>query len=74
MTCLNDIQIQALADGEGPAEASRHAHECDACGARLRERARTMTAIRHAIDVPVAVPPHLARTIEDAFRLKAEAT
>ncbi|HVD93509.1 MAG TPA: hypothetical protein VNC21_14540 [Vicinamibacterales bacterium] len=74
MTCLNDIQIQALADGESTSEAARHAAECAACGARLRERERTMTAIRHAIDVPVAVPAHLARKIGDDFRLKAEAT
>jgi hypothetical protein len=72
MTCLNDIQIQALADGESTSEAARHAAECATCGARLRERERTMTAIRHAIDVPVAVPAHLARKIDDAFRLQAE--
>jgi hypothetical protein len=74
MTCLNDIQIQALADREATAEAARHAAECPNCGARLRDRERAMTAIRQALDVPVGVPAHLAQRIDDDFRLKAEAT
>jgi hypothetical protein len=74
MTCLNDIQIQALADGEGHAEMARHASECVACAGRLRERERTMAAIRQAIDVPVGVPAHLAQRVDQDFRLKAEAT
>ena len=74
MTCLNDIQIQALADGEATAEAARHAAECPTCGARLRDRERAMTAIRQTLDVPVGVPVHLAQRVGDVFRLKAEAT
>jgi hypothetical protein len=74
MTCLNDIQIQALADGEATAEAARHAAECPTCGARLRDRERAMTAIRQTLDVPVGVPVHLAQRVDDVFRLKAEAT
>lgn len=67
MTCLNDIQIQALADGEGAPEAARHAAECPACAARLRERERAMLAIRSAIDVPVGVPAALAQRIDGAL-------
>jgi hypothetical protein len=69
MTCLNDIQIQALADGEATAEAARHAAECPTCGARLRDRERAMTAIRQTLDVPVGVPVHLAQRVDDVFRL-----
>ena len=68
MTCLNDIQIQALADGEGTPEAARHAAACTPCAARLRDRERTMIAIHDAIDVPVALPAPLARRIDDALR------
>jgi hypothetical protein len=74
MTCLNDIHIQALADGEGAPEAARHAAGCARCGERVRERIELMGAIRHAIDVPVAVPRGLADTVDGIFRLKAEAT
>lgn len=74
MTCLNDIHIQALADGEATPEAARHAAGCARCGERLRERVELMEAIRHAIDVPVTMPASLGRAMDDGFRLKAEAT
>src|SRR5438093_1345699 len=50
MTCLNDIQIQALADGEGGADDRRHAVECPRCAARLHERRLLMTSVWQAID------------------------
>jgi hypothetical protein len=74
MTCLNDIHIQALADGEAAPEAARHAAGCARCGERVRERIELMGAIRHAIDVPVDVPRGLADGVDGIFRLKAEAT
>jgi hypothetical protein len=74
MTCLNDSHIQALADGERDDEAARHASACAHCAGRLRERERTMAAIRQSIDVPVGVPAPLARSVEEIFRRKAEAT
>jgi len=74
MTCLNDIHIQALADGEATIEAARHAAACARCGQRVRERIELMGAIRQTIDVPVAIPAALARSTEEVFRLKAEAT
>jgi hypothetical protein len=66
MTCLNDSHIQALADGEGSAEARRHALECAECAARVEARAALTASIVRAIDVPVPIPA--------SFRLKAEAT
>jgi hypothetical protein len=74
MTCLNDIHIQALADGEAAPEAARHAAGCARCGERLRERIELMGTIRRTIDLPVEVPRALADAVDGIFRLKAEAT
>ena len=74
MTCLNDIHIQALADGEASPEAARHAAGCAPCGERVRERVELMSAIRRTIDVPVDVPRGLADAVDGIFRLKAETT
>lgn len=74
MTCLNDIQIQALADGEVDAAAAAHASACARCGERVQERRLLMGAIERSIDVPVPVPISTARNVEQIFRLEAEAT
>ena len=63
MTCLNDIQIQALADGETDGAAAAHAAACAHCGARLQERRLLMAAIERSIDVPVPVPMATARRV-----------
>jgi hypothetical protein len=63
MTCLNDIQIQALADGEGAAEAPRHVEICTACAERLRQRRLLMSDIERTLAAPVAVPLPLAHRI-----------
>jgi hypothetical protein len=68
MTCLNDIQIQALADGEADFGLARHVSECAACAARLRDREHTMAVIRHTLDVPIAVPAHVARSVDESLR------
>jgi hypothetical protein len=65
MTCLNDSHIQALADGEGSAEARRHALECADCAARVEARTALMASIVRSFDVPVTIP--------ESFHLKAEA-
>jgi hypothetical protein len=68
MICLNDSHIQVLADGEGSAEARRHALECAACAARVEARATRMAAIEQAIDPPVALPPAVAERVDGVFR------
>jgi len=73
MTCLKDIQIQALADGEGGADDRRHAVECPRCAARLHERRLLMTSVQQALDPPVTVPAALAGRVDEIFRLKADA-
>jgi hypothetical protein len=74
MTCLNDIHIQALADGEAAPEAARHAAACARCAERVRERAELMGAIQRTIDVPVDVPRGLAAAVDEATGTHAEAT
>lgn len=55
--CLSDDELQALADGEGPAADRRHADECPQCAARLQARValneRVAAAVR-AQDLPPA--------------------
>jgi hypothetical protein len=70
---LNDIQIQALADGEdGDAahhgDTARHAAGCPRCAERLRNRIQVMGTIRQALDVPVSMPPSLIRQADEIFR------
>jgi hypothetical protein len=66
MNCLNDAQLQALADGEGRDADRSHAASCAACGARLRARAALMAAIERTLNPAVDLPA--------SFRLKTEAT
>lgn len=68
MTCLNDIQIQALADGEADGAAAAHTAGCARCGARVQERRLLMSAIERSIDVPVPVPMSTARRVDDSLR------
>ena len=74
MTCLNDIQIQALADGEADGAVAAHAAGCARCGERVQERRALMGAIERSIDVPVPVPLSMTRNVEQIFRVQAEAT
>ena len=68
MTCLNDIQIQALADGEADGAEAAHAAGCARCGERVQERRVLMGAIEQSIDVPVPMPVSTARRVEDGLR------
>src|SRR6266567_4200955 len=74
MTCLNDIQIQALADGEGHDAERTHAGSCAACAERLRQRRLLMSGIHDRLNAPIAVPAPIARRVDEIFRLNAEAT
>jgi hypothetical protein len=68
MTCLNDLQIQALADGEADAAAAAHAASCGACGERLRARVALMAGIQRSLDVPIGLPAGLARRVDESLR------
>jgi hypothetical protein len=71
MTCLNDIHIQTLADGEGTDDMRRHAAACASCAARVRQREALMAELRGTVDPPVAMPSALAGRVD--VRLAAEA-
>jgi hypothetical protein len=68
MTCLNETQIQELADGEGSAEARRHAAACADCGARVEARAALMASIARTVDPPAEMPASLTRRVEEGLR------
>lgn len=63
MTCLNDIHIQALADGEGTDAMRAHVAGCDGCAHRLRDREAALAELRGAVDPAVNVPAALAARI-----------
>jgi hypothetical protein len=66
MTCLNDSQIQALADSEGTVAMREHAAGCASCGQKLRVRTARMEEIRQSLDVPLVVPSGLAARVDAA--------
>jgi hypothetical protein len=73
MPCLNDIQIQAVADGEGSAMERAHVATCSSCAARLGRRQQQTSDIEQALNAPIPMPERLARRVEEIFRLKTEA-
>jgi len=68
MQCLNDSQIQAIADGEASVAERAHAATCSACAARLGKRQHQMTGIEEALNAPTAMPAAVARRVEGALR------
>jgi len=68
MQCLSDIQIQAIADGEGSVAERAHAATCSACAARLGTRQQRMTGVEESLNAPVPMPDALARRVEGALR------
>src|SRR5262245_22742720 len=77
MNCLNDEQLQALADGEGNGADRAHAASCPACGARLRDRAALMASIEQTLNPAIELPGSFrlqAAEATDAWTGKAEAT
>src|SRR5688572_29250803 len=57
MKCLNDAQIQAVADNEAPEDVRRHAARCASCRERVRERQALTAAILDTISIPAEIPP-----------------
>ncbi len=67
MTCLNDAQIQAVADREAAAELQRHAASCPRCGERVRHRDAMTAGVLGAISGETPIPPPLASRVEAAL-------
>jgi len=61
--CLNDIQIQAVVDGEAGTAERAHVATCGACAARVARRQQQMAEIERTLNAPVAVPPPVAARV-----------
>ena len=55
MKCLNDVEIQLVADNEAPAGLAEHIASCERCATRLaarREEMHRLTALMSGGDLP----------------------
>lgn len=66
MACLNEIQIQAVADGEGGALERAHVATCGACAARVATRQQQIGDLERTLNAP-AMPPSLSARVETAL-------
>ena len=66
MKCLDDAQIQALADNEAVADVRAHAAACARCAARLERRRTAMESARRALDLSTPMPSTLQQRVEQA--------
>jgi hypothetical protein len=71
MSCLNDAQIQSMADGEAVVrdKDALHAHvtSCARCQTRVREREIVVRAIAEALSHPADLPPDMRARVERAL-------
>jgi hypothetical protein len=67
MSCLDDLQIQAVVDREAPDAARAHTEACARCRDRVRDRQRLIAAIGQAINPPLPVPARVNRRIEKSL-------
>lgn len=68
MTCLNDSQIQAVADREAAPNLVAHADGCTRCAARVRDFRQRAATLESALAEPAAVPPEVAARVRSAIR------
>jgi hypothetical protein len=66
MRCLNDSEIQAVADNEAASDVEEHARTCSRCHQRVRERAALIASIAKLGD-NIAVPPQVTRRVEQTL-------
>lgn len=71
--CLNDIQIQAVVDGEAGAAERAHVATCGACGARVARRQQQIAELEQTLNPAGVIPASVAERVEEVFRLRAEA-
>jgi hypothetical protein len=65
--CLNDIDVQMLADGEALPEAAAHVKSCDRCAARVAARQRLIADVAESarrIDLPPARADAIKRQLQ----------
>lgn len=67
MKCLNDAQIQSIADREAAPEVVTHATGCSRCGERVREFETRASAVERALAEPSLVPASVAARVREAI-------
>lgn len=67
MSCLNNAEIQALADGEAGETLRQHAESCLRCAARVRDRQALANSLMNTVARIPDVPPHLVNRIDAAL-------
>jgi hypothetical protein len=67
MSCLNDSQIQAVADHEAAQDAVAHAESCRRCGERVVEFARRASRLERVVATPAVMPANLAARVRETI-------
>jgi hypothetical protein len=68
VACLNDIEMQRLADDEGGMEQRSHVRECARCAARFDERRRLMADLAATVASAGVPSPALAGRVRESMR------
>jgi hypothetical protein len=67
MTCLNEAEIQAVADGEAAGARAAHAETCGRCAPRVDEQRRRVSTLTAVLGPPADVPEAMRRRLEGAL-------
>lgn len=67
MTCLDNAQIQAVADREAAEDTQQHVASCARCAERVRDREIATAALVATVSTSIELPPHVARRVEAAL-------
>jgi hypothetical protein len=67
MPCLNEIQIQAVADGESGASERAHVATCGACAGRVARRQQQVADLERTVNPSGALPGPLAERVGAAL-------
>src|SRR5688500_1475936 len=71
MTCLNDAEIQAVADGEATSADAAHAEACAGCASRVAEQRGRVAALTAALGAPPEVPEAMTRRLQETLAQSA---
>src|SRR5688572_29968448 len=67
MRCLNEVELQRCADGEGDRAAAAHIEDCAACRARVEAIRRDLRDIGAAIESTGQVPARLEARVRESI-------
>ena len=66
MRCLDDVDLQAVADGEAREAVAAHAANCARCGERVDGIRRHLRAIASAVNTGAGLPPPLDARVRES--------